>query len=113
VAPAAFEAPGETTRAVPAPGEAWVDAALLESLNLKVGDPLLLGDASRFTIARASSASSRTAAAGFANFSPRVMFNAGRPGRHRAGAAGEPVDLPRSRSPVTEQPGASEFVATG
>src|SRR6267142_80190 len=28
----------------PEPGTVWVDAALLDSLNLKVGDPLLLGD---------------------------------------------------------------------
>jgi putative ABC transport system permease protein len=31
---------------VPAPGEAWVDASLLEALGLALGDPLLLGDAS-------------------------------------------------------------------
>nr|MDQ2735530.1 ABC transporter permease [Pseudomonadota bacterium] len=30
----------------PAPGTAWVDAAVLESLGLKIGDTLLLGDAS-------------------------------------------------------------------
>jgi putative ABC transport system permease protein len=29
----------------PAPGTVWVDAALLDALQLKVGDPLLLGDA--------------------------------------------------------------------
>ena len=34
------------TRDVPAPGEAWVDASLLEALALKVGDTLLLGDTS-------------------------------------------------------------------
>src|SRR5688572_7043066 len=37
--------PGVRTRDVPASGEAWVDAALLEALQLKLGDPLLLGDA--------------------------------------------------------------------
>ena len=34
----------QPTRDVPAPGEVWVDASLLESLALKVGDTLLLGD---------------------------------------------------------------------
>ena len=73
VAPS-FDAPGETTRAVPAPGEAWVDPALLESLGLQVGDPLLLGDA-RFTITRVIRIEPDRGG-GFANFSPRVMFNA-------------------------------------
>src|SRR5690606_18218076 len=45
------DAPGETTRAVPAPGEAWVDAPLLAALGLQVGDALLLGDA-RLAITR-------------------------------------------------------------
>ena len=38
--------PQTSTRDIPAPGEAWVDAPLLESLGLNVGDTLLLGDAS-------------------------------------------------------------------
>src|SRR5262245_34608899 len=42
---AAEGAPGEKTREVPGRGEAWVDAVLLEALQLKLGDPLLLGDA--------------------------------------------------------------------
>jgi predicted lysophospholipase L1 biosynthesis ABC-type transport system permease subunit len=33
------------TRDIPAPGEAWADAPLLDMLGLKMGDPLLLGDA--------------------------------------------------------------------
>lgn len=41
-APGALEQP---TRDIPAPGEVWVDAPLLESLNLAMGDKLLLGDA--------------------------------------------------------------------
>ena len=44
-------APGQPTTEVPAPGEAWVDAQLLDALGLKMGDPLLLGDA-RLRIAR-------------------------------------------------------------
>ncbi|MDQ2780400.1 MAG: ABC transporter permease, partial [Pseudomonadota bacterium] len=41
----------ESVSAAPAPGTAWVDPSLLEALQLKVGDMLLLGDA-RLTIAR-------------------------------------------------------------
>ena len=40
--PGALEQP---TRDIPAPGDVWVDAPLLESLNLAMGDKLLLGDA--------------------------------------------------------------------
>ncbi|MBP8183531.1 MAG: ABC transporter permease, partial [Rhodoferax sp.] len=43
------DAADAVTRAIPAPGKAWVDAALLEALDLKMGDDLLLGDA-RLTI---------------------------------------------------------------
>jgi len=64
---------GQVTRAVPAPGQAWVDAALLESLNLKIGDALLLGDA-RFTVSRVI-VIEPDRGGGFINFSPRVMFN--------------------------------------
>src|SRR3954464_9920744 len=39
-----FESDGEPTRDIPKRGEAWVDAALLEGLDLNVGDPLLVGD---------------------------------------------------------------------
>jgi len=34
-----------TVAAAPEPGTAWVDASLLDALQLKLGDPLLLGDA--------------------------------------------------------------------
>ncbi|MBT2326803.1 FtsX-like permease family protein [Variovorax paradoxus] len=66
-------APGEPTRDVPAPGEAWVDASLLESLALKVGDTLLLGD-SGLRIARVI-ALEPDRGAGFMSFAPRVMLN--------------------------------------
>ena len=36
--------PGAPTQDIPAPGEAWVDAPLLNALSLGLGDPLLLGD---------------------------------------------------------------------
>ena len=62
---------GEPTREVPAPGEVWVDAAVLESLDLHLGDPLLLGD-SRLRIARVL-VLEPDRGAGFMNFAPRVM----------------------------------------
>jgi putative ABC transport system permease protein len=37
---------GQPTRELPAPGAVWVEASLLDSLGLKVGDALLLGNAS-------------------------------------------------------------------
>jgi predicted lysophospholipase L1 biosynthesis ABC-type transport system permease subunit len=65
---------GQTTREIPAPGEAWVDAPLLDALNLKMGDALLLGDAS-LRIARLI-VNEPDRGAGFMNFAPRVMINA-------------------------------------
>lgn len=65
--------PGRPTRDVPAPGEAWVDASLLESLALKVGDTLLLGDAG-LRIARVITLEPDRGA-GFMSFAPRVMLN--------------------------------------
>ncbi len=61
------------TRAVPALGEAWVDAALLDGLGLQVGDKLLLGDA-ELRIGQII-ATEPDRGAGFANFAPRVMVN--------------------------------------
>ncbi len=65
-------APDQTTRAIPQPGQAWVDAALLNALGLKMGDPLLLGD-SQFTVASII-AIEPDRGAGFMNFAPRVMI---------------------------------------
>ncbi len=65
-------APDVETRDVPAPGTAWVDAALLAALDLKMGDALLLGDAS-FRIARVI-AIEPDRGAGFMAFAPRVMI---------------------------------------
>ena len=57
----------------PAPGTVWVDAAVLDSLGLKVGDALLLGDAS-LTIGNVI-VIEPDRGAGFASFAPRVMLN--------------------------------------
>jgi len=62
------------TRDIPAPGEVWVDAPLLDALGLRMGDPLLLGDAS-LRIARII-VIEPDRGAGFMAFAPRVMVNA-------------------------------------
>ncbi|PKO68899.1 MAG: ABC transporter permease [Betaproteobacteria bacterium HGW-Betaproteobacteria-16] len=63
----------EPTSDIPAPGTAWVDAALLLQLNLQMDQPLLLGDAS-FNIARVIVVEPDRGA-GFMSFAPRVMIN--------------------------------------
>ena len=67
------DAPGQATRDVPAPGDVWVDASLLESLALKLGDQLLLGDTG-LRIARIITLEPDRGA-GFMSFAPRVMLN--------------------------------------
>lgn len=66
------EGPVRTEAAAPQPGTVWVDAALLDALQLNVGDPLLLGDAS-FTIARII-VIEPDRGTGFSSFAPRVML---------------------------------------
>ncbi len=61
-----------TLAAAPAPGTVWVDGALLDALQLKVGDPLLLGDAT-LKIARII-VIEPDRGTGFSSFSPRVML---------------------------------------
>lgn len=68
---------GGTSRAVreiPQPGQVWADAPLLDALGLKVGDSLLLGDAT-LTIARVI-VIEPDRGSGFMSFAPRVMVNA-------------------------------------
>jgi putative ABC transport system permease protein len=70
------DAAGTTERApvgAPERGSTWVDPALLGALGLKVGDTLLLGDAS-LRIAR-TIVNEPDRGTGFASFSPRVMLN--------------------------------------
>ena len=61
------------TRDIPAPGTAWVDVPLLDALNVKPGDVLLLGE-SRLTVDRIIVVEPDRGA-GFMNFAPRVMMN--------------------------------------
>ena len=67
------DAPGKPTRDVPGPGEAWVEPALLDALNIKLGDSLLLGDA-QLRIARLVTVEPDRGS-GFLAFAPRVMIN--------------------------------------
>ena len=67
-------APDVATREIPAPGTAWVDAALLVALDLQMGQPLLLGDGV-FSISRVIVVEPDRGA-GFMSFAPRVMINA-------------------------------------
>lgn len=65
--------PGEATQGIPARGEVWIDGPLLESLGLKLGDKLLLGD-SALRIGRII-VLEPDRGAGFMSFAPRVMLN--------------------------------------
>ncbi len=68
-----IESVGQNTRDIPAPGTAWADASLLDSLGLKLGQTLLLGDAS-FKLTRVI-VQEPDRGAGFISFSPRAMIN--------------------------------------
>jgi putative ABC transport system permease protein len=68
-------APGAVVQSVsvgPSPGSVWVDAGILDALELKVGEPLQLGDA-ELTIERLIVVEPDRGA-GFSSFAPRVML---------------------------------------
>ncbi|HWP11327.1 MAG TPA: FtsX-like permease family protein [Ramlibacter sp.] len=67
------DAPAADTRDIPAVGQAWVDAPVLDTLGLKMGDLLLLGDA-RLRVSRVI-VLEPDRGTGFVNFAPRVMIN--------------------------------------
>jgi putative ABC transport system permease protein len=64
--------PPQARAAAPERGTVWVDAALLDALQLRLGDPLLLGDATlvidRIIVVEPDRGT------GFATFAPRVML---------------------------------------
>ena len=64
---------GVITRDIPAAGTAWVDPSLLDALGLKLGQTLLMGDAS-FKVTRII-LQEPDRGAGFISFSPRAMIN--------------------------------------
>ncbi|MFZ4478897.1 MAG: ABC transporter permease [Rhodoferax sp.] len=65
--------PEVVTRSIPALGEAWVDASLLDAIGLRMGDQLLLGDSSLRVGKIIVSEPDR--GAGFMSFAPRVLIN--------------------------------------
>lgn len=65
--------PEQVARGVPAPGEAWVDPGLLDALDLRMGQTLLLGDQA-FKLTRLI-IQEPDRGGGFMSFSPRVMVN--------------------------------------
>jgi putative ABC transport system permease protein len=67
------DAPGASTREIPAPGEVWVDASVLDVLSLKLGDSLLLGESSLRISKIIVIEPDR--GAGFINFAPRALIN--------------------------------------
>ncbi|MGH8848512.1 MAG: ABC transporter permease, partial [Polaromonas sp.] len=67
------EGAGQETRDIPAPGTAWADASLLDALGLRLGQTLLMGEAS-FKLTRII-VREPDRGAGFISFSPRVMVN--------------------------------------
>jgi len=65
--------PQRTVAGAPQPGTVWVDAGVLDALQLKAGDTLLLGDASLRIASVIVIEPDR--GAGFISFAPRVMLN--------------------------------------
>jgi len=65
--------PERGARGAPERGTVWVDAAVLDSLNLRIGDPLLLGDAALRIAAVIAVEPDR--GAGFMSFAPRAMLH--------------------------------------
>ena len=70
---AAPAGPARGSASAPSRGSVWVDPALLDSLQLRLGDPLLLGDASLRIDRLIVDEPDR--GAGFLSFSPRVMLH--------------------------------------
>jgi putative ABC transport system permease protein len=69
------DAPERDGAGAPTPGAVWVDAGVLDALQLKMGDSLLLGDAA-LKIERVI-AVEPDRGAGFMSFAPRVMLGHG------------------------------------
>ena len=63
---------GSAANTIPQPGSVWVDAGILNTLHVNVGDTLSLGNR-RFTIAGVITREPDRGA-GFMNFAPRVML---------------------------------------
>ena len=107
---AAADAPERELAAAPARGTVWVDQALLDALELRVGDDLLLGD-SALQIAQII-VLEPDRGVGFMSFAPRVML-------HQADLAATGLIQPASRvgyrlalaAPPGREAALREFVA--
>ena len=101
--------PDEATTGLPEAGTVWVDAALLPTLHVAVGDDIALGD-SRFRIARLVTLEPDRGVS-FVNLSPRVLMRlddlaathllqAGSRETHRLLVAGAPVEVKTFRGRI-------------
>jgi putative ABC transport system permease protein len=68
-----IDRPNPVTDRLPAEGEVWVEPALMEALELKIGEDLSLGE--RILRITEVLLSEPDRGAGFMNFAPRVMMN--------------------------------------
>ena len=102
-----IDRPVPVTDSVPAKGEVWVEPALMEALELKLGQDLSLGER-RLRISEVL-LSEPDRGAGFMNFAPRVMMNqADLPATQLV----QPASRLNWRLAVTGEPGqVSDFVA--
>ena len=99
--------PAQRSAGAPPRGSVWVDPALLDSLQLRLGDPLLLGDASLRIDRLIVDEPDR--GAGFMSFAPRVMLHAA-----DLGATGlvQPASRVTYRLAVAAPPGREAAVKT-
>jgi putative ABC transport system permease protein len=68
-----YDRPGVVTQEIPQAGQVWAEPALLEALEIKVGDDILLGERTLRISEVLMSEPDR--GAGFMNFAPRIMMN--------------------------------------
>jgi putative ABC transport system permease protein len=68
-----YDRPGVVTQDIPQAGQVWAEPALLEALEIKVGDDILLGERTLRISEVLMSEPDR--GAGFMNFAPRIMMN--------------------------------------
>jgi predicted lysophospholipase L1 biosynthesis ABC-type transport system permease subunit len=96
------DGPVLTVAAAPEPGTVWVEAGVLDTLQIHLGDSLLLGD-QRFTITRLMVHRTRPR-----QRLPRLLAPGAdarhRPGRHRPDPAGQPRHLPADGGRTQRQP---------
>ncbi len=66
-------APAQLTQTIPPPGQAWIEAPLLDAIGVPMGGDLLLGEA-RLRVAKII-VNEPDRGTGFMSFAPRVMIN--------------------------------------